>query len=218
MLNIALVVAAGAALGFAALSWSLHRNAGRRSAARVAALSGAIDGPSLWSGQGEAFNAFASEGAAPDEPGGASRRQRTAILATAIAIPIVLAALALSTAKGPVAPKATVARQPEALELVAMHHARAGAVLKVAGTVRVHGRNTAPVTAVVTAIDAQGKAVATGRGRLEDPSLDAAGDASFEVDVPAQRGVNRYRVRFETPLGTLTHVDRRHDGAALPSD
>jgi hypothetical protein len=62
----------------------------------------------------------------------------------------------------------------ESLELLDMHHDRAGDLLTVTGTVRVRGRDTAPVTAVVTGRDAPGRVVASAHAPLDDAALDSA--------------------------------------------
>jgi hypothetical protein len=90
-----------------------------------------------------------------------------------------------------------------------MRHERAGDLFTVTGTVRVRGRNAAPVTATVTARDAAGRFVASGDAPLDDASLDLDGESSFRVSVSGALDVRRYQVRFETPLGPVTHVDRR---------
>jgi hypothetical protein len=94
------------------------------------------------------------------------------------------------------------------LELLDMHHDRSGDLLTVTGTVRVRGRDTAPVTAVVTGRDAAGHVVASAHAPLDDAALDLDGESSFQVSVSGH-DVRRYQVRFETPLGPLTHVDLR---------
>jgi len=79
----------------------------------------------------------------------------------------------------------------------------------VTGTVRVRGRNAAPVTAVVTGRDGRGHIVASAHAPLDDAALDVDGESSFQVSVPGGHDVRRYQVRFETPLGPITHLDRR---------
>ena len=89
-----------------------------------------------------------------------------------------------------------------------MHHDRSGDLLTVTGTVRVRGRDAAPVTAVLTGRDASGRIVASAHAPLDDAALDLDGESSFQVSVQGH-DVSRYQVRFETPLGPLTHIDRR---------
>jgi hypothetical protein len=177
----------------------------RRSHARVAALAAAIDGPlgSFSAGAGEAGLQTATEARA------AMPARRGWILAAGV-VPIALVVAALLVTRGPRSTAAApAARQPEALELLAMHHDRAGDLLTVTGTVRVRGRDAAPVTAVVTGRDAAGHVVATAHAPLDDASLDIGGESSFRVSVSRGQDVRRYQVRFETPLGPVTHIDRR---------
>jgi hypothetical protein len=191
------VVAIAAAGVLAAVAWTQVREARQRSAARVVALAAAIDGP---------LGAFDGEDGRAAWQASPSRRW----IIAAGAVPVVLAVAALLVTRGPrqtPAPPAT--RQPESLELLAMHHDRAGDLLKVTGTVRVRGRDSAPVTAVVTGRDGGGRIVASAHAPLDDAALDVGGESSFQVSVSGGDEVRRYQVRFETPLGPLTHIDRR---------
>jgi hypothetical protein len=86
----------------------------------------------------------------------------------------------------------------------------------VTGTVRLRGRDAAPVTAIVTGRDGAGRIVASARAPLDDAALDLDGESSFRVSVSGGHDVRRYQVRFETPLGPLTHVDRRAEPAPAP--
>jgi hypothetical protein len=199
------VVAIAVAGVLAVVVWVQRREAQQRSAARVAALAAAIDGPSE----------FAFEQAGLKAPGhGESRR---GWIVAAGAVPVVLAVAALLVARGPreVSPSAA-ARQPDSLELLDMRHARAGDLLTVTGTVRVKGRDTAPVTAVVTGRDGNGRIVASAHAPLDDAALDLGGESSFQVSVSGGHDVRRYQVRFETPLGPLAHVDRRTAATVTP--
>ena len=69
------------------------------------------------------------------------------------------------------------------------------------------------MTAVVTGRDASGHIVVSAHAPLDDAALDIDGESSFQVSVAGN--VRRYQVRFETPLGPLTHIDRR-TAAVLP--
>ena len=90
-----------------------------------------------------------------------------------------------------------------------MRHDRTGHRLTVTGTVRVRGRDAAPVTAVVTGRDDAGRIVASAHAPIDDAALDIGGESSFQVSVSGGDDVRRYQVRFETPLGPLAHIDRR---------
>jgi hypothetical protein len=204
------VAALATAFTLAALLWTQVREARQRSAARVAALAAALDGP---------LEAFAFEEAGPktgNDVSSFASWQATAApsrrgwIIAAGAVPVVLAVAALLLARGPDQASAPPAsHQPESLELLAMHHDRAGNLLTVTGTVRVRGVDAAPVTAVVTGRDASGRIVASAHAPLDDATLDVGGESSFQVAVSGGDDVRRYQVRFETPLGPLAHIDRR---------
>jgi hypothetical protein len=209
------IVAVAAACGLAVVVWAQYRDAQQRSAARVAALAAAIDGRSepapAAAGTVDPFGTFAAE-----RPAFASSWQAPAMpsrrgwIMAAGAVPLLLVLVALFATRGPrTASSPPAARQPQSLELLAMHHDRAGDRLTVTGTVRVRGRDTAPVTAVVTGRDSAGRIVARADAPLDDASLDIGGESSFQVSVAGAHDVSRYQVRFETPLGPVTHIDRR---------
>jgi len=201
-------VALAAACTFAAIAWRQHLEARRRSDARVAALAAAIDGP---------LDAFTAEGGLKTGSHVYAMPARRAWMIAAGGVPLVLVVAALLASRGPrPAPAPAVSRQPDALELLDMHHDRSGDVLTVTGTVRVRGRDTAPVTAVVTGRDGAGHIVGSAHAPLDDATLDLDGESSFQVSVSGH-DVRRYQVRFETPLGPLTHVDRRAERTAAPA-
>jgi hypothetical protein len=212
------IVAIAAACGLAVVVWTQYRDAQQRSTARVAALAAAIDGssdlPLAADGMLDSFEAerpaLASSWQPPAMP------SRRGWIMAAGAVPLLLILVALFATRGPrPASSPQAARQPQSLELLAMHHDRAGDRLTVTGTVRVRGRDTVPVTAVVTGRDGDGHIVASAHAPLDDATLDLSGESSFQVSVPGH-DVRRYQVRFETPLGPLTHVDRRAERTAAP--
>ena len=200
------IVAVAVALGLAYTTWTQRRDAQQRSAARVAALAAGIDGPL------DAFAAEAGFAEAGLKTSGYARvampARRGWIIAAGI-VPLALVVAALLVTRGPREAPPQAAQQPQLLELLDMRHERAGDLFTVTGTVRVRGRNAAPVTATVTARDAAGRFVASGDAPLDDATLDVDGESSFRVSVSGALDVRRYQVRFETPLGPLTHVDRR---------
>ena len=211
------VVATLAACGFALLAWRQHRDAARRSAARVAALAAAIDGAEPASTGAGSLDTFRAERpaatgdlfVAADTPS-----PRRWMIAAGI-VPAALIVAALLVTRGPQsAPPAPSMHQPKSLELLAMRHDTAGDRLTVTGRVRVHGRDTVPVTAVVTGRDDAGRIVASAHAALDDAGLDLDGESSFQVAVEGH-DVRRYQVRFETSLGPLTHIDRR--GRRVPA-
>jgi hypothetical protein len=197
------LVAVAVALGLAYTTWTQRRDAQQRSAARVAALAAGIDGPL------DTFSAEASPAGAGLRTGGYVPLGRHGWIIAAGVVPLALVVAALFVTRGPRQAAPQAAQQPQLLELLDMRHERAGDLFTVTGTVRVRGRNTAPVTATVTARDGAGRFVASGDAPLDDATLDLDGESSFRVSVSGALDVRRYQVRFETPLGPLTHVDRR---------
>jgi hypothetical protein len=196
------IVAVAVALGLAYTTWTQRRDAQQRSAARVAALSAGIDGP---------LHTFSAEaGLNTGGPIQASMPARRGWIIAAGVVPMALVVAALLVTRGPrqTAPP-SVAQQPQSLELLDMRHERAGDLFTVTGTVRVRGKNAAPVTATVTTRDGAGRFVASADAPLDDATLDLDGESSFRVSMSGALDVRRYQVRFETPLGPLTHVDRR---------
>jgi len=200
------LVAVAVALGLAYTTWNQRRDAQQRSAARVAALAAEIDGPL------DSFSVEPGFAEAGLKTGGYARATMPArqlwIIAAGV-VPLALVVAALFVTRGPRQAPASVARQPQSLELLDMRHERAGDLFTVTGTVRVRGRNAAPVTATVTTRDASGRFVASADAPLDDATLDHDGESSFRVSMSGALDVRRYQVRFETPLGPLTHVDRR---------
>jgi hypothetical protein len=206
------VAALATACVLAVVAWMQVHEARQRSAARVAALAAALDGP---------LESFAFEDASPktgdDVPApfaatwqAPTAPSRRGWIIAAGAVPVALAIAALLVTRGPRPASAPPAsRQPESLELLAMHHDRAGDLLTVTGTVRVRGIDPAPVTAVVTGRDQSGRIVGSAHAPLDDAALDVGGESSFQVSVSGGDDVRRYQVRFETPLGPLAHIDRR---------
>ena len=204
------IVAIAAACGLAVVVWAQYRDAQQRSAARVAALAAAIDGRSGPAAPADTFDTFAERPAFASSWQAPATPSRRGWIMAAGAVPLLLVLVALFATRGPrTASSPPAARQPQSLELLAMHHDRAGDRLTVTGTVRVRGRDTAPVTAVVIGRDSAGRIVAHADAPLDDASLDIGGESSFQVLVAGAHDVSRYQVRFETPLGPLMHVDRR---------
>jgi hypothetical protein len=218
-LTLVTAVAIAVACGLAVVVWTQSREARQRSAARVAALAAAIDGPldtisfaemDLQPRGHVPLESFADEQA--------TALPRRGWIIAAGAVPAMLVVAALLVTRGPrQAPPPPAERQPQSLELLDMRHNRAGDLLTVTGTVRVRGRDTAPVTAVVTGRDAAGRIVASAHAPIDDAALDIGGESSFQVSVSGGDDVRRYQVRFETPLGPLAHIDRRAEHIAAAS-
>src|SRR5688500_5200792 len=208
-------VAAAAAFGFSA--WRSRADEARRSAARVAALSAAIDGtepvadlPLVSTAPPDRSVAVASMFTTTS---GASVEGRPLMkmgvfagLATAF---LVIVAMANRDHTTP--PVDT--REEAALELVSMRHAREGRALTVTGLVR-NPRVGVPrsnIAAVVFVFDRSGGFVASGRAALDFTNLAPGDESPFVVKIPDVAGVARYRVSFRTEAGILRHLDRRAD-------
>jgi hypothetical protein len=200
--------AAAAAFGFSA--WRARDDEARRSAARVAALSAAIDAPDPFAPAApanhpvEVTSMFATAPGASVQGRPLMKMGVVAGLATAL---IVIVAMANRDHAAPAAPAAEQA----ALELVSMRHTRDGGTLTVSGLVR-NPRQAAPrsrITAVVFAFDRSGGFVASGRAGLDFINLAPGDESPFVVKIPGVAGVARYRVSFRTEEGIVRHLDRR---------
>jgi hypothetical protein len=195
------IAVTAAALAYA---WHVGRAERARSAARVAALAAAIDGP----GDGAPDPMFAR--------GAGSMVQSRPLLKVAIGfgmavVIIVLVAMAGDRRETPAAAAGEApAPTADALELLSMRHARQGQALTVTGLVR----NPAPsapgaIMAVVFAFDRSGGFVASGRAPLEFATIARGDESPFRVTIPDVGDVGRYRVSFRTDDGVVRHVDRR---------
>src|SRR5262245_1096292 len=211
-----MIVSMFAALACGGFAWHLLREDRRRSEARVAALSAAVDG-------GEPHPASP----APVAVSGLFNAERSAsargnpMIKVAVGVVMGLALIvAIATAnRGPAraGERQAAAAAGRPLELISMRHARDGETLTISGLVR-NPRN-APrverVTAVVFAFDRSGTFVASGRAPLDFVTLDAGDESPFVVSVPGVSEVGRYRVTFRTESGIVRHVDRRAEQTRL---
>lgn len=209
------IVAVGLAVFFAALCWRLMHQDQLRSAARVAALSNAID---------EATAAEAPAERVPVEPEflahelPVTRRQGVFKLAVGAAMTVValvvfamLGATRASTNPAASSVAAAVHRSA-ALELLSMRHEREGDALTVTGLVRNGGSGSADrLIAVVFAFDRSGNFLTSGRAPIDFLSLAPGDESPFRVSVPNAGNVGRYRVSFRTEAGVVKHIDRRQD-------
>lgn len=207
-------VTAAAAFGISA--WRSRADEARRSSARVAALSAAIDG----------FEAQASapltSAAPPNQPVAVTSMFATASGTSVQGRPLmktgIFAALAtafllvVAMANRDHAPAPVAAGTDQAtLELVSMQHRREGRAFTVSGLVR-NPRAGVPrsnISAVVFAFDRSGGFVASGRAALDFTSLAPGDESPFVVKIPDVAGVVRYRVSFRTDAGIVRHLDRR---------
>jgi hypothetical protein len=201
---------AAAAVAFGLSAWRARADAARRSAARVAALSAAIDAGEPLAPAAPAHPPVDVTSMFATAPGAAVQGRPlvkmgiAAGLATAL---IVFVAMANRDHAAPTAPAAEAA----ALELVSMRHTRDSGTLTVSGLVR-NPREAAPrsrITAVVFAFDRSGGFVASGRAGLDFVNLAPGDESPFVVKIPGVTGVARYRVSFRTEEGVVRHRDRR---------
>jgi hypothetical protein len=210
-------MAAAAAFGISA--WRSRADEARRSAARVAALSAAIDGTDA-----AASGVPAGVVSARLQPVAVTSMFATASGASVRGLPLVkmgvfgalalafLVIVAIANRDGAAAPAST--GSPDAmLELVSMQHARDGRALTVTGLVR-NPRTGVPrsnIDAIVSAFDRKGALVTSGDAGLDFTNLAPGDESPFVVKLRNASGVARYRVSFRTGNSTLRHVDRRAD-------
>jgi len=202
---------------FGALAWRLLHQDRLRSAARVAALSEAIDGATV---TGPAENVRVQpEFLAHEQPSGDTRRLIKLAVGIAMAVIVVgiIGMLSATRTHGSAA-SATTGKSP-ALELMSMRHERDGDGLVVTGLVRNGGSGAADrLIAVVFAFDRSGNFLASGRAPIEFLSLAPGDESPFRVSVPNVGDVGRYRVSFRTEAGVVRHTDRRQALLARQGD
>ena len=222
------IVSVIAAVGFGWFAWRLREEERRRSAARVAALSSAIDAVDAASfDAGMAHAPVAVKGLFAPEHSAAAGGAPVIKLAVGVAMAVVLlVAIAMSnrgpgddTASSTPAPTAASSQGAAPLELISMRHERDGTTLKVAGLVRNPRKagKIGRVTAVVFAFNRAGAFVTSGSAGLDFTTLDPGDESPFVVTIPGITDVGRYRVSFRTDAGVMRHVDRRADQMRLAS-
>lgn len=219
LLTLAIVsLLAAAASGL--FAWHMLSEERRRSAARVAALSAAIDATAPvapTTGVGELFAPRASA---------AAHGNPFIKAAVAAAMGLLVIIVIASANRGTASDDATAAAQPAQsvsargaapLELISMRHTREGETLTVTGLVRNprSGATVTRVTAVVLAFNRAGAFVASGRAALDFTTLEPGDESPFVVKIPSVSEVGRYRVSFRTDAGVIRHVDRRGDQTRL---
>lgn len=204
-----LIVSLTAAAGLAAVAWRSIDEQRRRSAARVAALSAAIDD----AGASRLKREPGSVGSLFDAQPGATVHGRPMIKAAvmaAMALTLV-AFVAFSTGGGFDAVEPVAAGEAAPVELISMRHAREGDTLQVSGLVRNPrgGRMIGGVAAEVLTFDRHGTSLGTANAPLDFVSLAPGDESPFVVTIPNAGGVGRYRVSFRTAGGVIRHIDRR---------
>jgi hypothetical protein len=217
-----------AAAGFAVVAWRLLREERQRSAARVAALSAALDAPQAV-GETALEGADAAAPVAIAEPvpvasmfrmePGTSVQGRPLIKAAVIGVMavVVVVAAAMGNRSTGAAASAMTSAQRAPLELMSMRHTREGTTLTVTGLVRnpPRGIEARRITAVVFAFDRTGGFTASGRAPLDFVVLEPGDESPFVVTIPNVTDVAKYRVSFRTEDGMMRHVDRRSEQVRL---
>jgi hypothetical protein len=203
-----LAVSLVSAAGFGGFAWHLLREERERSAARVAALSSAIDGASPAVPTPAVAELFAPKASA------AARGNPLIKGAVGVAMALVLIVVVASANRGSDSPAAAAgaeARTSAPLELISMRHTREGDRLTVTGLVRNPraGPNTTRVTAVILAFNRAGAFINSARAPLDFTTLEPGDESPFVVTLPSAADVGRYRVSFRTDTGVVRHVDRR---------
>ena len=212
----ALIASLTVAVFSSAIAWRLYRLERLRSLARVSALAAAIghDAPSAtdefaWEEpplvKDEAPGLFSQA----HQPARSSGALVTAAVTMGAGILIVVLMAMLADGERPT--PGAEAHAPEALELLSMTHSRDGSALVVTGLVRnASTTSTAPLTTVVTALDATGHVVGTSSAALA--AVEPGVTEPFTVRLDGVSAVGRYRVSFRTNSGVMPHVDRRGTG------
>jgi hypothetical protein len=220
------IVLAVAALGLAWYAWQLRADERRRSEARVAALSSAIDAVEHASHVRTAPAAVPVAGLFARQESAAGKGTPVIRIAVGVVMGLVLLVAVAMSNRGasPAAPREDGAPQAAAaapaaapLELISMRHEREGDTLKVSGLVRNprNGGRVARVTAVVLAFNRAGAFVKSGSAGLDFTTLDPGDESPFVVTIPGIADVGRYRVSFRTEAGAMRHVDRRAEQMRL---
>jgi hypothetical protein len=205
------VVAAGLAVFFGALWWRLMHQDRLRSAARVAALSDAIDEVTV-DGSPAASVSVQTVFLAHERPAtGRPWVFNLAVGGFVVSVVIVVAfAMFGGTHTSGTASRASAIAKSPSLELLSMRHVRDGEALTVTGLVRNGGSGSAAqLIAVVFAFDRSGNFLASGRAPVDFLALAPGDESPFTVSVPNAGAVGRYRVSFRTEAGVVKHVDRR---------
>lgn len=158
----------------------------------------------------------------PATPPARDDRRWLAVAAVAIVAVLGLAGVRAvwSTEPAPASPVPTTAiagADGIPVELVSLGHERTDAGLVIRGLVRnpAAASARAGTSASVFLFDGEGGFLGSGRAQLDTPKLGAGDEAAFEVRLPDNPAVRRYRVTFRSPDGDVVpHLDRRGSGLA----
>ena len=197
------IVSACVAAACALYAWRTAQQERRRSDARVAALAEAID-PLQIDDPTPIFGHVPATGVHP-------LLKVAAGFGTVVAAIVIVAMTtdALERDRQPI----PQTEAPPPVELETMSHVRQGDVLIVSGIVRnTSNRDTARLSAEITAFGPDGTLVARGRAPIEADVLHAGQSSRFNIRLEAVRTVGRYRVSFQDSAGVVRHVDARDRG------
>lgn len=223
LLTLTTLISAALATVATGVAWHLWRESRRRGAARTRALEAAIDGRA---DTGESIAAWsASESAEPlPEVEGPERQPLFASAATgsraarrlvpavgvgAFVVSSVVAALLLV---GGGQNAATEDARSTPIDLRSMRHVSENGDFVVTGLVRnpEAAEVREGVSAVVFLFDDRGGFIASAKAPLAFATLGPGEESPFQVKIPKPAGLERYRLSFRLPDGTvLPHVDQR---------
>jgi hypothetical protein len=215
VLIIVTLVSLAAAFVMGLIAWRIAGEERRRSEARVEALAADIRDVHIDDDRSAPVpmsDMFAT-GSKPERP-----RILAALVAGACIVGCAIGGVLLlsggasddSRSSIPQVPVEAAAARAAPLELAALEHERDGRRLIVRGIVR-HGSGHQPLTAVVSALDREGRIVGTERAPVETaPASDTPDvESTFVVAIPGAGNAFRYRVGFRSDTQTIAHVDRR---------
>lgn len=220
VLLILTIVSVLAAIACGWYAWRLREDDRRRSEARVAALSSAIDAVEDASDQSRLSQApFAVNSLFAPQHSAAGHGAPVIKIGAGVAMALVLlVAIAMSnrgttreTSPENIQPRPISTPSVAPLELISMRHEREGSTLRVSGLVRNprRGGTMTRVTAVVFAFNRAGVFVTSGSAGLDFTTLEPGDESPFVVTIPGVSDIGRYRVSFRTEAGVMRHVDRR---------
>lgn len=147
----------------------------------------------------------------------ATRDDRRWLIAAGLVLVGLLGAMAIWQASrggepSVAATTAAVAAGGVPVELVSLGHEQSKTDLTIRGLVRNPnaGSIRAGTSASVFLFDGEGSFLGSGRSVLDTPTLSPGAEASFEVTLPANSRVRRYRVTFRGADGSVVpHLDKR---------
>lgn len=199
------------------VAWRASSGERARSAARVEVLARAIDGDGV-----PAFDLALRPRSEPvlsaPRPGGVGSRLGLSLAVGAFVVTAAAAAAVVFSSESPTASanptpatRSAIDAVTRPLELVALDHERSGDALVVHGVVRnpTSGVELDGLSAVVSPVGLDGRAVSSVRTPVDAPALVPGGQSTFSVTIPQAAGIGRYRVSFRSGDRIVSHVDKR---------